>query len=125
MSIKSYFLNGKKYYEVYVNGFDRSGNRIQTRRKGIESLRKAEEAEFELKRELAKLKEQGVAPRWSEWLVECHKLMKVLYRPSTLYTYEKTLQKWIPEDWKSKELKCFSKMDIHPKGQRLTPENLF
>jgi len=113
MSIKPYFLNGKKYYEVYVNGFDRNGHRIQSRRKGIESLRKADEAEFELKRELAKRKEQSVDPRWSEWLQECLKLMKVQYRPSTLYSYEKTLNKWIPESWQSKELKNFSKMDIH------------
>lgn len=113
MSIKPYFLNGKKYYEVYVNGFDRQGRRIQSRRKGIESLRKADEAEFELKRELMKLKEQNVAPRWSEWLVDCQRIMKVQYKPSTLYTYEKTLQKWIPESWQAKELKSFSKMDVH------------
>lgn len=113
MSIKPYVLNGKKYFEVYVNGFDRAGNRIQSRRKGIESIRKAEEAEFELKRELAKLKELGVDPRWSEWEEECLRLMKVMYRPSTLYTYEKTLKKWIPSSWKSKELRTFTKMDLH------------
>ena len=42
MAIKTYLLNGKKFYEVYVNGFDRSGTRVQSRRKAIESLRKAE-----------------------------------------------------------------------------------
>lgn len=113
MAIKTYFLNGKKYYEVYVNGYDRSGLRIQSRRKAIESLRKAEETEFELKRELARVKELGVAPRWSEWVEECKRLMKVQYRPSTLYSYEKTLQKWIPENWSSHELSQFTKMDLH------------
>ena len=113
MAIKSYLLNGKKYFEVYVNGFDRSGKRIQARRKGIESLRKAEEAEFELKRDLAKLKELGVDLRWSEWEAECLRLMKVMYQPSTLYSYEKTLKKWIPENWKVKDLKSFTKMDLH------------
>lgn len=113
MSIKPYFLNGKKYYEVYVNGFDRNARRVQFRKKGIESLRKAEEAEFEFKRDLAKLKELGVDLRWSEWLEECKRLMKVQYRPSTLYSYEKTLTKWIPVDWQSKDLKSFTKMDLH------------
>lgn len=113
MSIRPYVLNGKKFFEVYVNGFDRTGKRIQARRKGIESLRRAEEAEFELKRDLAKLKELGVDLRWHEWESECLRLMKVMYRPSTLYTYEKTLQKWIPEAWRVKELRSFTKMDIH------------
>lgn len=107
MAVKPYILNGKKYFEVYVNGFDRNGKRVQSRRKGIESLRKAEEAEFELKRDLAKLKELGVDLRWSEWEAECLKLMKVMYQPSTLYSYEKTLKKWIPGSWKVKELRSF------------------
>jgi hypothetical protein len=50
MAIKTIEKNGKKIYEVYVNGFNSSGRRVQMKRRGIESLRKAQSAEFELKR---------------------------------------------------------------------------
>jgi len=113
MAIKVKIKDGKKFYEVYVNGRAKSGERVQMRRRSLESLRKAEEAEFELKRELAKLKECGVEPRWGEWVSEAKKLMKLQYRPSTLYTYEKTLAKWIPEKWNDKDLSDFSRSSMH------------
>lgn len=117
MAIKSYQSQGPKskkiLYEVYVNGFDRSGKRIQSRRKGIESLRKAIDAEFELKRELAKRKEQAVDPRWGEWIEESLSILKLQYRPSTLYSYETTLRKWIPVAWENRELSQFAASDIH------------
>ncbi len=71
MAINTYIENGKKFYEIYVNGFDSRGIRVQRRKKGLNTLRKAEMAEFELKRELAKLKEEAAPFRWSEWLFEC------------------------------------------------------
>jgi integrase len=113
MAIKAKTVNSKKVFEVYINGCDRNGARVQMRRRGLESLRKAEEAEFELKRELAKLKEFGVDPRWGEWILECVKLLKVTYRPSTMYSFEKIMAKWIPKTWALKELKSFSKMEVH------------
>ena len=113
MAIKVKNVDGKKTYEVYINGFDKSGKRVQMRRRSLESLRKAEDAEFELKRELAKLKESEVSPRWQEWVDQCLGIMKVQYQPSTLYTYEKTLKKWVPNDWKEKDLKSFSNANVH------------
>jgi integrase len=123
MAIKSYQVQGKKFYEVYVNGFDRFGKRIQSRRKGIESIRKAEEAEFELKRELAKRKEQAVDPRWGEWVLECLSILKVQYRVSTHYSYEKTLKKWIPEAWEKRELSSFTQSQIHELIYEILPKD--
>ena len=54
MAIKAYEAHGKKLYEVYVNGFDLRGRRIQRRKRGIESTRKAEDIQFEYERALAK-----------------------------------------------------------------------
>lgn len=51
MSIKSYEDDGQKFYQVYVNGFDSAGRRIQKRKLKIETLKKAQDLEFELKRE--------------------------------------------------------------------------
>lgn len=67
MAIRTTIKDGKKLFEVYVNGFNAQGTRVQRKRTNIESLRKAEVIEFELKRELAILKESKVDPRWEEW----------------------------------------------------------
>jgi integrase len=113
MAVKSYLKNGKKLYEVYVNGFDLRGRRIQRRKRGIESVRKAEDIQFEFERELAIQKEGCIHVRWGEWFEECMNMMKVMYQPSTLYTYEKTVKKWINQHWETKELRQISKMDVH------------
>ena len=95
MAIRSYTKDNKVLYEAYINGFNSRGTRVQRKRKGIETRRRAEQVEFELKRELAMLKEQRVHPRWDEWLEECLSLMKVSYRTSTVYSYETTVKKWL------------------------------
>lgn len=113
MAIRTYIKDDKKLYEAYINGFNSRGVRVQRKRKGIETLRKAEIIEFELKRELAKLKEEKIHPRWEEWIKECLHLMKINYRPSTLYTYDKALKKWINKHWQGKELKDITKLNVH------------
>lgn len=113
MAIRTYIKDGKKLYEAYINGFNSRGTRVQRKRKGIETLRKAELVEFELKRELAMLKEERVHPRWEEWVEECLNLMKLTYRPSTLYSYETSVGKWINRHWDGKELRSITKMDVH------------
>ncbi len=113
MAIRTYIKNGEKLYEAYVNGFNSRGTRIQRKRKGITTLRKAEMIEFELRRELALAKESKVHPYWEEWLEECLNQMKLIYRPSTLYSYEKTVNKWIKNIWDRRELKSITKMDVH------------
>lgn len=113
MAIKNYSVKGTKLYEVYVNGFDTRGKRIQMRKRGIESIRKAKDLEFEFERELAKLKEGSVNERWGEWFEECLKIMKVNYRPSTVYNYETSARRWILDPWQNKELRKISNMDVH------------
>lgn len=113
MAVRTIIKDGKKLFEVYVNGFNARGTRVQRKRTNIESLRKAEVIEFELKRELAILKESKVDPRWEEWVEECLNIMKVTYRPSTLYSYQKTLDKWVNKSFKGKELKDVTKLDVH------------
>lgn len=85
MAIKSYEENNQKFFEVYINGFDNRGRRVQKRKRCIETLRKAQTVEFEFKRELALLKEEAVPYRWHEWFDECMKRMKIEYKPSTIY----------------------------------------
>lgn len=113
MAIRTYIKNGKKFFEVYVNGFDAADRRVQQKKSGLETLRKAELVEFELKRKLAQLKEDKVHPTWDEWLAECLQLMKVAYRPSTLYSVEKTLTKWVKGRWDKRDLSSITRLDVH------------
>lgn len=113
MAIKPYHQDGKKLYEVYVNGFDSSNRRVQWRKNGIETLRKAEVIEFEFKRELAKLKEEAVAYRWSEWYEETLKRMKLANRPSTVKNYASQLKKWVCPKWDALEIRKITKAQVH------------
>jgi integrase len=113
MSIKSYEENGKKFYEVYVNGFDSLKRRVQRRKRGIDTLRKAETTEFEFKREIAKLKEEAVPYRWHEWFDECMKQMKLELKPSTIYNYQKQIRKWVHPHWHMIEINKITKSDVH------------
>lgn len=113
MSIETILKNGKNQYVVYVNGFDSRGKRIQKRRRGIETLRKAEVAEFELKRELAILKEESFSVRWPEWVTECLKRMSLTHQPSTVFNYEKQLNKCVNKHWNNLEIKKITRADVH------------
>jgi integrase len=113
MSISAYLENGRKVYQVYVNGFDSGGRRVQKRRIGIETLKKAEEIEFELKRKLAQLKEQAVPYRWEEWLQVCLQRMKGSSQPSTVINYDKSLNKWITPLWQGRDIHTIKREDVY------------
>lgn len=113
MAINSYSENGTKYYEVYINGFDSAGRRIQRRKRGIETLKKAETVEFEFKRELAKLKEERIPFRFGEWFDECMKRMRLEFMPSTIAGYETQVRKWVHPHWEDLELKAIAKSDVY------------
>lgn len=113
MAIRTYVEDGKKLYEVYLNGFDSRGLRVQRKRKGIESIQKAKNIEFELKRELAQKREEKVPYRWKEWFDQCIAQMRLHYRPSTLFNYESQLAKWIHPKWQNLELDQIAKKDVY------------
>ncbi len=113
MAINTYIKNGKTLYEVYVGGHDARGARWQRRKKGIETQRKAETVEFELKRELAKAREDVVSFRWSEWLEECLKRMRMDLSYSTVMNYESSLNKWVTPVWGMTEIRLITKMQVY------------
>ncbi|MCM0604691.1 MAG: tyrosine-type recombinase/integrase [Xanthomonadaceae bacterium] len=115
MAIRTYIdqTTNQKLFEVYVHGHDRKGLRVQRKRRGIETLRSAQVTEFELKRELANLKEEKSSISFNEWTTECIQTMRHSYRPSTVYSYEKTISKWLVKPWGQKELKHITKNDVH------------
>lgn len=113
MAIKTYFKDGIKVYEVYVNGQDSRGVRIQRKRRSVETLTKAKKVEFELKRELAKLKEERVPFRFGEWFDECMGQMKIDKSPSTVFNYQTQIRKWVLPYWNDIEIRDISRSDVH------------
>ena len=113
MAISNYSAKGKKLFEVYVNGFDNRGKRIQMRKRGVESVRKAKDLEFEFERKLALLRDGEVHLRFGEWYVECMNQLRVSHKPSTVYTYDKVCSKWVTEHLEKKELRAITKSEIH------------
>lgn len=113
MAIYSNIIDGKKVYEVYVGGRDCRGVRVQRKRRSIDLLTKAKKIEFELKRELAVLKEQRVPYRFGEWFDECMRQMKIDKKPSTLFNYQTQIGKWVLPHWKDVEIKDITRSDVH------------
>ncbi len=113
MAIRTYIEDGKKYYEIYVHVHDSRGERVQRKRKGIETLRKAEQVEFELKRELLNLKEEQIPYRWSEWLNRCLQRIKISQAISTFENYDKILNKWVTPRWGNLELREITKTQVY------------
>ena len=113
MAITATTKEGKKLYEVYVNGFDLRGRRIQRRKRGVESIRKAEEVEFEFHRELATLREEGVPYTWSDWLNTALSRMKLTLKITTTFNYECSLGKWVTPHWEDREIKSIKREDVY------------
>ncbi len=113
MAISSKMVNGKKIYEVYVNGSDLNGRRIQRRKRGIENIRKAEEVEFEFERELAKLREEGSPCTWLEWFNVVLSRLKLDSANSTVMNYESYIGKWVNPQWQNRELKSITRDDVY------------
>jgi integrase len=113
MAIKSYEENGKTVYQVYVNGFGSAGQRFQKRKSSIETLKKANEIEFEWRRELARIQEEKVPYRWEEWFEICLQRMRGSFQISTVKNYATTLNKWITPLWRGRDIHTISRDDVY------------
>ncbi len=113
MAIKKYETNGRTFYEVYVNGYDPRGRRLQWRKRGVETLKRAENVEFEFMRKLADRKDKPGSYRFGEWVEKCLKNMKIELAASTHATYEAQIAKWILPHWKNREIELITKSEAH------------
>lgn len=113
MTIKSYQFNNKNYYEVYVCVYDGSGNRLQKRKRKIESLKKAQQLEFENKRELLDETNRPGKITFRNWHQKCLERMKFSYKKSTLSWYDGDLKKWLTKDFNLMFIDEITKSDVH------------
>ncbi len=113
MAIKNYTKSGKKLFLVEVKARDLEGTQIYRSRQGITSERKAEEIEFELKKEVEALANQKPILSWEKWLDIFLEAMKFRFKPSTLYSYDKCLKKHVSPLWKDFNLSSVTKADVY------------
>ena len=112
MAIKPYTKNGKKFFLVEVKMRNRDGKQIFRSRQGLTSERKAEEALFELKKEIESFINQKPALSWKNWLDRCLASLKKQYQPSTYYCYEKCLNRYVLPVWESKDIQNITQDDV-------------
>jgi integrase len=113
MAIKKYETNGKNFYEVYVNGHDTRGRRLQWRKRGIETLKRAENVEFDLMRKLADRKDVPGSYLFGEWVSKCLKNMQTELAASTYATYSAQITKWMVPHLKDRDMTSISKSEVH------------
>lgn len=112
MAIKPYQLHGKRFFLVEVKMRNNEGTQIFRSRQGFTSIRKAEEAEFELKKLVESVVNQKPRLSWKVWLDKCLANLKKMYQPSTYYTYEKCLNRYVTPRWESKDIHSISQDDV-------------
>lgn len=113
MAIKSYTKDGKKLFLVEVKARNQEGKQIYRSRQGITSERKAEDIDFELKKEVEALANLKPVLSWDKWLEIFLEAMKLRFRPSTLYSYDKCLKRYVSPIWKDKDLSLITKAEVH------------
>lgn len=113
MAIKQYSKDGKVFFEVYVVQRDETGSRFQRRKRGIQSRRKAEQVEFELRKEIETDANQEAPTTWESWHAECVRRMSLELKPSTIVSYEGQLKKWVQPVWKDRDIKSLTQSDVH------------
>jgi integrase len=113
MAIKSYVgKNGEKLFEVYVCVRGTTGKNLQFRKRGLKSLRAAENEEFEAKRRLCD-KRESRSFTWDEWHKEFVGRMKVQFMNSTVMEYIGQIEKWVTPQWTGRDLQGITPGDVH------------
>lgn len=118
MAQKIYYHDNKRYFEVRVfkrsssgerfrqkTRFDSSGNRIS-------SKKVADQIEYELKKELENLSASSGIYTWEKWHRECLKRMRLTLKESTAISYDGGLKKWLPKEWRKKDIDKITRNDV-------------
>jgi integrase len=104
---------GEKRFIAYVGGRDARGKRVQKIKRGLKTRREAEKAEFELKRQIARMRESEFPYTWEEWIGVCVERMEVELKPSTIQAYTGKNRHWIEPHFRGKELSTITPRDVH------------
>lgn len=121
--IKTYLVDDKKMYEVYVavRGPDRK--LIARRRRNIKTEREAKQLEFQLHREVSELALVENSMTFGKWSQTVLARVQVRFKQSTFQNYRAYLRNWAPKEWDEMRISEF-KADHFYKLLRQTDEKL-
>lgn len=111
--IKTYLVDGKKYYEVFVKDRGKDKKIIAKRKRGLTSEREAKEVEFRLKMELRTAVARGPLWTWGNWSAEVLRRVQMKFKMKTFGNYDAYLRNWVPGDWKEKYISEIYSEDIY------------
>ena len=118
MSQKVYFLNDKKFFEIWLSKRNPKGGRLRRKTKfdnngkRIASKQVADRVEYELKKQLERTLNKNCFWTWENWHQECLRRMRMTFKESTTLNYDGGLTKWLPSEWCKKELSDMKKNDV-------------
>lgn len=112
VAIEEYLKNGKKHFRVKVKMRDRNGRQIFRSDQGHTSIRKAEEVEYEMKKALEAFINQKEALTWEIWFERALSALKNRYEPSTIYTYDKTIKRYVFPVWAKRDISKITQDDV-------------
>lgn len=111
LGLQKYEYEGKTYFSVIAQLRDSRGNvkkkstRFTKDGNRISSEKIGKKIRFELQKELENLTGYTSIHTWKTWQIKAIKEMRRNgLKESTTETYQKTLNKWLPDSWKNKEL---------------------
>lgn len=111
--IKSYMKDSKKLYEVYVAERDQNNKLVARRKRGISSIRDAQEIEFKFKSELRNFVSQKPTWTWEKWYSEFLRRVRLQFKNSTVANYDGYLKRWIPKNWQDKSIEQITSDEIY------------
>jgi integrase len=124
MAIKSYQKQGKRFFLVEVKTRGKEGKQIYRSRQGFTSIRKAEEAEFELKKIVESVASQKPLLSWKVWQEKCLMALSKIYQPSTYYTYEKCLNRYVMPVWETVDIQTLTQEEVRKLIYEQLPEGV-
>lgn len=98
---------------VEIKTRDQNGKQIYRSKQGITSERKAQDAEYQLKRDLDVSLNKEKSLLWKDWFQNCLETMRLEMRPSTTINYDKILNKWATPHWGSKEIHEITRSEVY------------
>ena len=110
MAQKTYYHNGKKYYEVWTGRRDTQGSRLRKKTKfdknvnRIESKAVADRIEDQFKKETKKEFNSPIIWTWKSWHNHYLGQIKKKFSEQTVFLYGRDLKKLLPTRWQQKNI---------------------
>ena len=119
MAQGAYYIEGKRFYEVWTSKRRPEGGRVRRRTKfdgngrRISSKVMADRIEYEIKKDVEQTLSKVNQWTWGRWHEQCLRLMKMSLHESTVVNYDGLVKKWLPFSWGDRLIFEITKSDVY------------